>query len=30
MLSTDDRIAITPQGLQFLKYRVVPALPSAA
>ncbi len=24
MLSTDDRIAITPQGIQFLRYRVVP------
>jgi hypothetical protein len=30
MLSTDDRIAITPQGQQFLKYRVIPVLPSAA
>jgi hypothetical protein len=24
MLSTDDRLAITPQGIQFLKYRLVP------
>jgi hypothetical protein len=24
MLSTDDRIAITPQGVQFLRYRLVP------
>jgi len=24
MLSTDDRIAITPQGIQFLRYRLVP------
>jgi len=24
MLSMDDRIAITPQGLQFLRYRLVP------
>ncbi len=24
MLSTDDRIAITPQGLQFLRYRLTP------
>ena len=24
MLSTDDRIAITPQGISFLRYRLVP------
>jgi hypothetical protein len=24
MLSTDDRIAITPQGVQFLRYRLTP------
>ncbi len=24
MLSTDDRLAITPQGLQFLRYRITP------
>ncbi len=25
MLSTDDRIAITPQGVQFLRYRLIPS-----